>query len=137
MQLLRSVGSARLFAANLSIFKCGSQLDSPVRRGRRCVYPPTVHSQPTTMSTQDLSLPIQQLNFEASPLAVVQIKPSEPIPPALLEAITQSSEFLSITRTRFETSVVLPWEECESAFAQVKVSEERCSFLSSNPLHLR
>ena len=64
-----------------------------------------------------------QLAFEATPLAVVQIKPSETIPSALLEAITENSEFLSITRTKFETSVVLPWDECERAFAQVKVSE--------------
>ncbi|KWU47594.1 hypothetical protein RHOSPDRAFT_31027 [Rhodotorula sp. JG-1b] len=76
------------------------------------------------MSTLDLSLPMLQLAFEATPLAVVQIKPSETIPSALLEAITENSEFLSITRTKFETSVVLPWDECERAFAQVKEGKE-------------
>lgn len=72
-----------------------------------------------------------QLAFEATPLAVVQIKPSELIPPALLEAIAKNSEFLSITRTKYETSVVLPWEECERAFTQVKVSE--CPFPPLTP----
>lgn len=88
------------------------------------------------MSTLDLSLPMLQLDFEATPLAVVRIKPTESIPPALLEAITRSSEFLSVTRTKFETSVVLPWNECERAFAQVKVSGHYL-FPASTPPKLR
>ncbi|GAA5868798.1 hypothetical protein JCM3774_003899 [Rhodotorula dairenensis] len=81
------------------------------------------------MSTLDLSLPMLQLNFEATALAVVQIQPDEPIPPALLEALTQRSSgdppaFLSITRTRAETSVVMPWQDHERVFADVQEGKE-------------
>lgn len=74
------------------------------------------------MSTLDLTLPMLQLSFEPSSLAVVQIQPDEPIPPVLLEALTQRQDrFWSVTRTKAETSVVLPWEDCERVFADVKV----------------
>ena len=61
----------------------------------------------------DLSNPALQLSFLPTPLSVIQLKPSAPIPEALLTVLAGGSSspspppFLSFTRTPHETSIIL------------------------------
>ncbi|GAA5888519.1 hypothetical protein JCM6882_008981 [Rhodosporidiobolus microsporus] len=65
------------------------------------------------MSSLDLSNPALQLSFLPTPLSVIQLRPSQPIPAALLAVLAgtdgqEASAFVSLTRTPAETSIILP-----------------------------
>ncbi|GAA5957155.1 hypothetical protein JCM21900_003113 [Sporobolomyces salmonicolor] len=65
------------------------------------------------MATLNLSNPALALSFSPVPLAVIQLKPSQPVPAALLSLLSggegvEVPSFLSFTRTPVETSVILP-----------------------------
>lgn len=70
----------------------------------------------------DLSNPALELSFLPTPLYIIQLKPSAPIPPALLAVLAGGPSspnpppFLSFTRTPHETSIILPSDLCNSIY---------------------
>ncbi|GAA6018173.1 hypothetical protein JCM8202_000215 [Rhodotorula sphaerocarpa] len=69
------------------------------------------------MATLDLKHPILRLSFLPDPLAVVQLPASEPLPASLLSELgrplADNADLLSVTRTKTETSIILPWKGSE------------------------
>ncbi|GAA6028509.1 hypothetical protein JCM8097_007256 [Rhodosporidiobolus ruineniae] len=65
------------------------------------------------MAALDLSNPALALSFLPTPLSVIQLRPSQAVPPALLAVLAgaegaEAASFVSLTRTTAETSIILP-----------------------------
>ncbi|GAA5873114.1 hypothetical protein JCM8547_006796 [Rhodosporidiobolus lusitaniae] len=67
------------------------------------------------LSSLDLSNPALALSFLPTPLSVIQLRPSQAVPQALLAALAgngglEAPAFVSLTRTPKEKSIILPTE---------------------------
>ncbi|GAA6055203.1 hypothetical protein JCM3770_000709 [Rhodotorula araucariae] len=63
------------------------------------------------MASLNLSNPALALSFLSTPLSIIQLRPSQPLPVKLLQALTGhggDQAFVSVTRCPEETSIILP-----------------------------
>ncbi|GAA5950450.1 hypothetical protein JCM10213_003582 [Rhodosporidiobolus nylandii] len=73
------------------------------------------------MASLDLSNPALALSFLPTPLSVIQLKTTQPVPRELLAVLAggegaEEAAFISLTRTPAETSIILPTEVCERLY---------------------
>ncbi|GJN92755.1 hypothetical protein Rhopal_005793-T1 [Rhodotorula paludigena] len=63
------------------------------------------------MAALDLTNPALALSYLPTPLTVFQLRPDQPVPPALLDALIDArgeQSFVSVTRCKDELSVIVP-----------------------------